>query len=172
MAATTETPKVGGTEIWEITNTTGDTHPIHIHLIQFQLLSRQKYQVTSYTSAYNAVFPGGTYVPASGPPLPYGDCRQAPYVCGGNIDPTPYLVDGPNGPDANEFGWKDTLRMNPGEVTRIAVRWAPLNTPVSGVSAGTNLYSFDPTVGPGYVWHCHILDHEDNEMMRPQMVIP
>ena len=32
-------------------------------------------------------------------------------------------------------------------------------------------YSFDPTVGPGYVWHCHILDHENNEMMRPYIVL-
>jgi FtsP/CotA-like multicopper oxidase with cupredoxin domain len=62
--------------------------------------------------------------------------------------------------------------MNPGEVTRIAVRWAPLDVPVNGVSAGQNLYSFDPKTGPGYVWHCHILDHEDNEMMRPYSVAP
>jgi FtsP/CotA-like multicopper oxidase with cupredoxin domain len=36
--------------------------------------------------------------------------------------------------------------------------------------AGINLYPFDPTEGPGYVWHCHIIDHEDNEMMRPYKV--
>jgi spore coat protein A, manganese oxidase len=47
------------------------------------------------------------------------------------------------------------------------VRWAPLDVPVHGARAGVNLYPFDPTVGPGYVWHCHILDHEDNDMMRP-----
>lgn len=33
-----------------------------------------------------------------------------------------------------------------------------------------NLFPFDPTTEPGYVWHCHILDHEDNEMMRPYKV--
>jgi len=32
-------------------------------------------------------------------------------------------------------------------------------------------YSFDPTSGPGYVWHCHIIDHEDNEMMRPYILV-
>jgi len=38
---------------------------------------------------------------------------------------------------------------------------------------GTNPFSFDPTTGgPGYAWHCHILDHEDNEMMRPYLVVP
>lgn len=62
--------------------------------------------------------------------------------------------------------------MMPGQVSRIAARWAQQDTPVSGISAGTNLYPFDPTQGPGYVWHCHILDHEDNEMMRPYLVQP
>jgi spore coat protein A, manganese oxidase len=52
-------------------------------------------------------------------------------------------------------------------VTRIAVRFAPLDRPIVGTTSGNNYYTFDPTVGPGYVWHCHILDHEDNEMMRP-----
>jgi spore coat protein A, manganese oxidase len=56
--------------------------------------------------------------------------------------------------------------MYPGQVTRIAVRFAPVDTPL-GSTSGTNYFTFDTTVGPGYVWHCHILDHEDNEMMRP-----
>ena len=70
-------------------------------------------------------------------------------------------------PDPNEAGWKDTIRSLPAEVTRIVVRWAPQDVPVDAVTAGVNLYPFDPTEGPGYVWHCHILDHEDNDMMRP-----
>jgi hypothetical protein len=53
--------------------------------------------------------------------------------------------------------------MNPGEVTTIRVRF----TQQDG-----SPYPFDATAGPGYVWHCHIIDHEDNEMMRPYMVIP
>jgi len=40
------------------------------------------------------------------------------------------------------------------------------------VQPGQNQYAFDPTQGPRYVWHCHILDHEDNEMMRPMLVVP
>jgi FtsP/CotA-like multicopper oxidase with cupredoxin domain len=62
--------------------------------------------------------------------------------------------------------------MLPAQVTRIIVRWAPQDVTVNAASAGHNKYSFDPTVGPGYVWHCHIVDHEDNEMMRPYEVQP
>ncbi len=70
-------------------------------------------------------------------------------------------------PDANEAGWKDTVKMFPDQVTRIVARWAPQGVPIKAVKPGQNLFPFDPTVGPGYVWHCHIIDHEDNEMMRP-----
>ena len=58
--------------------------------------------------------------------------------------------------------------MNPGEVTRIAVRFAPTDTPAKVLNAQ---FPFDVTKGRGYVWHCHIIDHEDNEMMRPYNVI-
>jgi FtsP/CotA-like multicopper oxidase with cupredoxin domain len=64
----------------------------------------------------------------------------------------------------------DTIRMNPNQVTRIRVRFAPQNVNEDNI-LGKNLFPFDPTAGPGYVWHCHILDHEDNEMMRPYKVI-
>ena len=85
--------------------------------------------------------------------------------------------------DPNEDGWKDTFRMNPGQVTTLLIRVAPQNaTRRTGgmLTTGMNLFPFDPTAGldvtddgfgypggPGYVWHCHILDHEDNDMMRP-----
>jgi FtsP/CotA-like multicopper oxidase with cupredoxin domain len=57
---------------------------------------------------------------------------------------------------------------------RLVIRWTPASVPAEpGVSfAGTNYYDFGPTVGPGYVGHCHILDHEDYEMMRPYKVAP
>jgi FtsP/CotA-like multicopper oxidase with cupredoxin domain len=79
------------------------------------------------------------------------------------------------------MGWKDTVIAYPGEVTRIVIRWAPTDMPATGLDApvvGVNSYvGFDPTVlvedpntpgalNVGYVWHCHIVDHEDNEMMR------
>ena len=51
-APATEYPTLGTTEMWEIVNMTGDTHPIHIHLVQFQLLNRQKYNVKKYEKAF------------------------------------------------------------------------------------------------------------------------
>jgi FtsP/CotA-like multicopper oxidase with cupredoxin domain len=77
--------------------------------------------------------------------------------------PGPYLTGPAVGPAPNEFAWKDTIQMNPGEVTTIRIRFSPID--------GNAKYPFDPTVGPGYVWHCHIIDHEDNEMMRPYIVV-
>jgi FtsP/CotA-like multicopper oxidase with cupredoxin domain len=74
-----------------------------------------------------------------------------------------YLQGKPRAAHAWEQGWKDTVQMNPGEVTIIRVKFAPID--------GSELYPFDPTQGPGYVWHCHILDHEDNEMMRPYVIV-
>ncbi|HZD00632.1 MAG TPA: multicopper oxidase domain-containing protein [Actinomycetes bacterium] len=59
-------------------------------------------------------------------------------------------------------------RSTPGEVTRFVVRYAPTDKPVDDPSL---VYAFNPD-GHGYVWHCHILDHEDNEMMRPFRVQP
>jgi len=52
--------------------------------------------------------------------------------------------------------------VNSGEVVTIRVRW----TQQDG-----SAFPFDATTGPGYVWHCHILEHEDNEMMRPYIVV-
>lgn len=177
----TENPRVGSTELWEIINLTEDAHPIHIHLLQFQEVNRQAFNVDSYRALWDSSFPGGTfngvtyppgtYIPEFGPPLPYLTPNAAGAI-GGNPDVTPFLQGGPIAVDLNEAGWKDTMRMLPGQVSRVAARWAPQDTPVAAVSAGTNLYPFDPTQGPGYIWHCHILDHEDQEMMRPYLVRP
>ncbi|SDX18452.1 spore coat protein A [Marininema mesophilum] len=57
----------------------------------------------------------------------------------------------PRVPERNELGWKDTIRANPKEVTRIVVRFVPYTG--------------------NYIWHCHILEHEDHEMMRPLVVV-
>jgi len=191
----TEIPQVGSTEIWEIVNLTPDAHPIHIHLIQFQLVNRQVFYVGnivppftcpgSYRDLYETAWdnyptppdgvpPGTVYT--YGSPLSYLNTLKL----GGNPDVTPFLMGAPIAPDPNECGWKDTLKMYPGTVTRLAIRWAPQIIPVGEVSAGENFFAFDPTAtlgvkkdkfgypgGSGYVWHCHILDHEDNMMMRP-----
>ena len=115
-APITEKPVLGTTEIWEFVNLTDDTHPIHLHLVRFQILDRRRFDGFQY--------------------MTQGTLR--------------YL--GPAmAPDANEMGWKDTVRVNAKTVTRIIV----------------------PFVGYAgrYVWHCHILEHEDNEMMRPYEVL-
>jgi len=176
----TETPRVGSTEVWEIANLTEDAHPIHVHLIQFQVINRQAFRRDDYRVAWDGAFPGGTFqgvtyppgnfIPGFGPPRNYGTANAAG-AFGGNLAFNPFLQGSPATPDASEGGWKDTVKVKPFEITRIAVRWAPQATPVNNVSAGTNRFPFDPsTGGPGYVWHCHILDHEDNEMMRSYLV--
>ena len=176
----TETPRVGSTEVWEIANLTEDAHPLHIHLIQFQIIGRQAFRRDDYRAAWDGTFPGGTFngvtypagtfIPGFGPPRTYTTANAAGAV-GGNLSFNPFLQGASEAPDASEAGWKDTLKVLPFEVTRIAVRWAPTTTGVNNVSAGTNRFPFDPTTGgPGYVWHCHILDHEDNEMMRSYLV--
>ena len=100
------------TEIWEIINLTGDTHPIHFHLINCQVLSRQAFDAAGYMAAGASAAPGT------------------------QIDVTPFLV--PNtlrGPDPNELGWKETVRMNPNEVTRVIMRFdlpvLPWGIPIS-----------------------------------------
>jgi spore coat protein A len=112
----TEKPKLGTTEIWRFINTTMDTHPMHLHLVQFQVLDRQPFNVELYKATGILKLRG----------LPMK-------------------------PPAEEAGWKDTVRANPGEVTRIIAR-------------------FEDYTGK-YVWHCHILEHEDNDMMRPFEVV-
>ena len=179
-----ETPRVGSTEQWDIINLTADAHPMHLHLVEFQLMNRQNVFVgtdfdtqindpAGYRAFYNKQFASGDFEPFNGPPKPYATVNKAGAV-GGNPDVTPFLVNpGTNvktpieAPKQWEAGWKDVIKMFPGQVTRIIVRFAPQKFAVNQVKAGQNKYPFDPTIGPGYVWHCHIVDHEDNEMMRP-----
>jgi FtsP/CotA-like multicopper oxidase with cupredoxin domain len=166
----TETPTEGTSEVWQIINLTADAHPIHLHLVQYQIVSRQKFNKNTYAKAYNVAFPGGVYIGGFGPPLPYNTPNLDGTV-GGNPAITPYLQ-GPVTPAAlNERGWKDTFIMYPGEVTTVVVRFAPTDMPLT-TPQNQLLFAFNPSTGPGYVWHCHILDHEDNEMMRPYSVNP
>ena len=179
-----ELPQVGSIEQWEIINLTPDAHPIHVHLTQFQVLNRQAYNAdpaTGYPAVYNAAFgsagqaplpeicTAGSYCPGYGPPLSY-NVLNGDGALGGNPAVSSYLTGAIIPPEAGESGWKETVKSYPGQVLRILVRWAPSDKSVKSVKAGKNPYSFDPTQGPGYVWHCHILDHEDNEMMRPYNV--
>ncbi|MDD5617162.1 MAG: multicopper oxidase domain-containing protein [Candidatus Methanoperedens sp.] len=176
-----EVPKEGDTEMWEIINLTADAHPIHLHLVQFQLVNRQNFNKNNYIGAYAAAFPvpaGGVaaFIPAFGPPLHYtnGTTFAATPVklttfLGGNPDVMPFLQGAVMPPATNEAGWKDTIMALPGQVTRIMVRFAPTDLPTT-TPANQLYYPFNPDGGHGYVWHCHIIDHEDNEMMRPYIV--
>jgi len=127
MASPTETPSAGAVEVWQIMNLTGDTHPLHFHLVNVQLIQRQP-----FTGDPN----GWSY---TGPPTP---------------------------PDANEIGWKETVRMNPGEITTVIMQF---NLPTLPTEAMRKAVS-PRTGGHEYVWHCHILEHEEHDMMRPLIV--
>jgi spore coat protein A len=170
-------------EQWDIINLTGDAHPIHLHLVQFQILNRQTFNIgldpndvplpNGYRYLYDQSFPTKQFEPFNGPPMPYATVNEAGAI-GGNPDVTPFLKDPDTGipypieaPANWETGWKDMIKVMPGQVARIIVRFAPQNCRIDEVKAGENKFPFDPTVGPGYAWHCHIVDHEDNEMMRP-----
>ena len=130
----TETPRVGTVEDWVYINMTGDTHPMHMHLVTFQVVDRTPFNAEAYEKAYGG--PNGVR---------------------GGIDPTPFAT-GPAIPAApEERGFKDTVKVNPGYFTRIRAKFE-LPT---GVAAPQN-----------YVYHCHIVEHEDNDMMRPFVVVP
>ena len=139
-----EMPAVDTVEQWNIINTTGDTHPIHLHLVQFQLLGRQKFRTDAYLqAAYPEIDDDvrGPYPAPSAEDYTYGMMKM---------------------PDNNERGWKDTIRANPGEITRILVPFGADAAP--GVPFGNSFTG-------RYVWHCHILEHEDNEMMLEYKVV-
>lgn len=145
-----ETPSANTLEQWNIINTTGDTHPMHIHLIQFRLLGRQTFDVPGYMAA---VYPSlDPTTMGTGPwPVPSADA----FALGSMKQPSP-----------GETGWKDTIQANPGEITRLLV---PFGTQIPGVGPGG--VPFGKTFTGDYAWHCHILDHEDNEMMQKYKVV-
>jgi hypothetical protein len=109
----TEVPSLNSIEMWEIYNTTVDAHPIHVHLVAFQVIDREALDPTAL-AAGNLV-PSGVTTP----------------------------------PNPNEMGYKDTVVAFPGQITRIKAKFD-----IEGL----------------YVWHCHIVEHEDNEMMRAYVV--
>jgi spore coat protein A, manganese oxidase len=166
----TEHPVEGTTELWQIVNLTMDAHPMHWHLVQLQLVSRQDFDTTNYKTNYNKQFMGNNYEPAAGPPMPY-DTLNADNAVGGNPAVSSYLEGTIQNPRDEETGWKDVYKCYPGQVTTFLVRFAPTDKALTA-APDSMLYNFDPSKGPGYVWHCHIIDHEDNEMMRPYWVEP
>lgn len=176
FGAVTEKPVEGTTEKWQLINLTMDAHPMHMHLVQFQLVSRQKFDDMAYMKDYMDSFTGenggmgGMFMGAEGPPFKYNK-KNSDGAIGGNLPISPYLC-GPVIPaDPNERGWKDVIRAYPGEIMTYMVRFAPTQLPLITPKL-LSRYSFDPSEGPGYVWHCHIVEHEDNDMMRPLNVQP
>jgi spore coat protein A len=112
----TENPAIGGTEVWELYNTTADAHPMHIHEITFVVVNREGLVLE-------------------------GEEVKIPIGLDGNVSPS----------EASESGFKDTVIAYPRQATRVRARFAT----------------------PGqFVWHCHIVEHEDNEMMRPYRIGP
>jgi FtsP/CotA-like multicopper oxidase with cupredoxin domain len=141
-----EEPKVGATEIWRIIDDTADAHPIHLHLVNFQMVSRQAYDQATYDTDWLAL----------NGPLPFDHPTY-------NLDLNNYLTPGTlQYATGVEQAWKDTIQIQPGEVLTFVVRFAP---------AAGGSYPFDVTQGPDYVWHCHIIDHEDQDMIRPYRVV-
>jgi spore coat protein A, manganese oxidase len=166
----TEDPRLGATEIWEIANATGDTHPIHLHLVQFNLLNWQFIEKERYLADWNAASPTAGNLPGP-PPSCSSDSEPVtpPGVAAGAQEILPvdeYLLGAPLSAPDNEAGWKDTVRVESGTVTRLLIRFAPQDATRPGPYGG---FAFDPTEGR-YVWHCHILEHEDNGMMRPYQI--
>ena len=149
----TELPRVGSTEVWQIANLTEDAHPIHIHLIQFQVIGRQDFRRDDYRAAWDGTFPGGTFngvtyppgtfIPGFGPPQNYNTGNAAGAV-GGNLAFNSFVTGSSVPPGADEGGWKDTLKILPFEVTTVAIRWAPTTVAVNQVSAGVNRYAVRP----------------------------
>lgn len=160
----TECQLIGSTDQWDIVNTNdpdadadAGAHAIHLHLIEFQILNRQRFDNERFLQDW-FLFNG--HRPMTRPIV---------------LPTSNYLIGDPIPPEPNETGWKDTARSDPQHVTRLLARWAPQEVPSGAVAPGQNLFpmpvsfpdSTDPFTGPGYVWHCHMLGHEDHDMMRP-----
>lgn len=112
----TEKPALGTTEIWEIVNLCDRTHPMHLHMVRFQVLDRRAFDVALFREK-----------------------GELSYIAP------------PNRIARDEAGWKDTVRCEKGQVTRIIV-------------------PFEPYSGR-YVWQSHLLEHEDKGMIRPYEVV-
>jgi spore coat protein A len=125
----TTKPAVDAVEDWLLVNTTADTHPIHLHLVTFEVIDRRPFDVAAYDPAKEVITYTGPVVPAA----------------------------------PNENGRKDTVQAHPGQVTRIRARFELPDEGTIVLPPGVT--------NPQYVWHCHILEHEENDMMRAFEVV-
>ncbi len=125
----TTKPRSNAVEDWLLVNTTADTHPIHLHLVTFEVIDRRPFDVAAYDPKTQTIAYTGPAVPAA----------------------------------PNENGRKDTVQAHPGEVTRIRARFELPDEGAIELPPGVD--------NPQYVWHCHILEHEENDMMRAFEVV-
>ena len=115
----------GDTKIWEIVNLTADAHPMHTHLVQFQILNRQTFDVAGYTPAYDAASFPSRACTSRGSARRWTTTRGNPLAVGGNPDVTPFLKGRPAA--CRERGRLEGHHaVPPGTVTRFVVRWAPI----------------------------------------------
>ena len=158
-----EMPRQGTVEQWNIINITPDPHPIHIHLVTFRILSRAPLRTVDYQIANPQPPVGVKWTPSA-----------------------ENFLAGPEQPPAEwEAGWKDIVRAEGGTVTRIIVRFptadelgfdpdAPFSRTAKQSGAGSagmpahaghGMSDHGDDELRGYIWHCHLLDHEDHDMM-------
>lgn len=121
--------------VWRVLNLSPDTHPFHMHLVQFQGLSRVAYRAAASQPMAHSAF-------------------------------TFTIKDAPSDLAPSERGWKDTLRANPGQRETIDNEDCIKSAEMLTVAA-----QFTRHCGQ-YVYHCHILEHEDQDMMRHFVVMP
>ncbi|NLE78579.1 MAG: multicopper oxidase domain-containing protein [Rhodococcus sp.] len=142
-----ETPRQGTVEQWNIVNITSEPHPIHLHLVTFRVLGRQALDTARLTGAH---------------PIPPVGSRWTP-------DPEPFVLGPALAPWPWESGFKDTVIAEANSVTRIVVRFPTADElgfdPDATFGAGMSHHGGPSEPLQGYVWHCHMLDHEDHDMM-------
>ena len=130
----TDVAQNGEGQQWEIYNLTGDTHPMHFHLVNVHIVKREQWAFDSQGN----------------PQLPLHAIHSTARP-----------------PDSNEQGWKETVRMNPGEVVTVNMKF----TMPKGAPPSPRLQAMYGINGAEYVWHCHILEHEEHDMMHALVVI-
>ncbi|MFC7046699.1 multicopper oxidase family protein [Halobacteriaceae archaeon GCM10025711] len=129
----------GETQVWNLINLTEDVHPIHLHLVQFQIVGRKAFDVDGFIADGRPADMVDDYV---GEDLPLNERQQ---------------------------GWHDTVAARPGELTQVKATWGEFTA--DGETFFGDHVAADSD-GDLFPWHCHILEHEDHEMMRPYEVNP
>jgi FtsP/CotA-like multicopper oxidase with cupredoxin domain len=142
-----EKPKQGSTEVWEIVNSTVEDHPVHLHLVNMRILSRQSFDIKTYLK--------------DNPAPPMGN-RWAPPA-------DRYLTGQSQAPEAWESGLKDTVLCPMNMVTRVLIRFPTADELGFDPDAVFESHSGDQL--QGFVWHCHLIDHEDDCMMAQYRII-